>query len=245
MNMQREQTTGRKFEGVGAMKTPMASGVWKSLSFLALFAIAMGLLEAICVIYLRRLYPVSGWASTVHVPPLERLHVEVIREACTLIMLVAVAWLSGINHRSRLACFFYAFGLWDIFYYVGLKWLAGWPASWLDWDCLFLIPKPWYGPVLAPVVLSVYFAGACLLVHAWEARRYTSWLSYRLMAGQLVACALWYWSFVKDADIIRLHGYSKISYSWSLLVAGLLVALASFWWTSRACRSASVPSPRD
>ena len=210
-----------------------APHVWRRLLLLAGFAIAMGLLEAICVIYLRRLYPVSGWAAAAHTPALERLHVELIREACTLAMLVAVAWLGGINLRSRWACFFFAFGLWDMFYYIGLKWLAHWPASWLEWDCLFLIPKPWYGPVLAPVLLSAYFAGVCLLVHAWEIRGHRAWLTWRLVVGQAAACALWYWSFVKDADAIRLHGYAKVSYSWTLLAAGLLVSLAAFWWSTR------------
>ena len=139
---------------------PAARHVWRRLCLLAVFVMAMGLLEANCVIYLRRLLPVAGWAAAAHTPALERLHLEIIREACTLLMLVVVAWRGGINGRLRCACFFYAFGLWDILYYAGLKWLAHWPASWLEWDCLFLIPKPWHGPVLAPVMLNDYFAGA-------------------------------------------------------------------------------------
>jgi len=208
--------------------------IWRRLSWLAVFAVAMGLLEAICVIYLRRLFPV---ATNFPIPPLDRLKIEVLREACTIAMLLAVAWLAGVNARSRLACFFFAFGIWDILYYVGLWWLANWPDSLLTWDCLFLIPKPWHGPVLAPVLLSAYFAGACLLVHAWEIRGRTAWLNFRLVAVQLAAGALWYWSFVKDADAIRLHGYARISYSWTLLAAGLLVSLAAFWLSVRSRRT--------
>ena len=45
--------------------------------------------------------------------------------------------------------------MWDIFYYVFLKMICDWPHSLLDWDILFLLPMPWWGPVLAPVLISV------------------------------------------------------------------------------------------
>jgi hypothetical protein len=48
-----------------------------------------------------------------------------------------------------------AFGVWDIFYYVFLKVLTGWPHSLMDWDILFLLPLPWWGPVIAPVSIAV------------------------------------------------------------------------------------------
>ena len=41
-----------------------------------------------------------------------------------------------------------AFGIWDIFYYVFLKIIYDWPKSLFDWDILFLIPLPWWGPVI-------------------------------------------------------------------------------------------------
>ena len=124
--------------------------VFRRLLWVAIYAAAMGILEAICVIYLRKIYPV---ASNYPIPPLNEMGIEVIREACTIIMLAAVAWLGGTNLITRMGCFFYAFGIWDILYYVGLRWLNGWPSHVLDWDCLFLIPKPWYGPVLAPTLI--------------------------------------------------------------------------------------------
>jgi hypothetical protein len=51
--------------------------------------------------------------------------------------------------------FLFSFGIWDIFYYVGLKAFLGWPASFLTWDILFLIPFLWTGPVLAPLLCSI------------------------------------------------------------------------------------------
>ena len=57
--------------------------------------VLMGLLEAICVIYLRRLIIPTGNYGTHVLPPLGRFPVEHIREACTLIMLLAVAWMGS------------------------------------------------------------------------------------------------------------------------------------------------------
>ena len=81
--------------------------------------------------------------------------VELVRELATLIMLLAVGILGAHNWRQRLAYTAIAFGVWDIFYYVFLRIICGWPHSLLDWDILFLVPLPWWGPVLAPVLISV------------------------------------------------------------------------------------------
>jgi hypothetical protein len=64
-------------------------------------------------------------------------------------------WLFAANRQQRFAYFATIFAVWDIFYYVWLKTLINWPASLFDWDILFLIPFPWAGPVLAPVIVSV------------------------------------------------------------------------------------------
>jgi len=207
--------------------------IWRRLAWVGVYVVAMGLLEAICVIYFRRLLPDLGAGAPLDVVTVERLRIEVIREACTMVMLVAVAWLGGVNLRSRLACFFYAFGLWDIVYYAGLWWLAHWPGSWLEWDCLFLIPKPWYGPVLAPVLISAYFAIVCVLLHVWEVRRTPIKLSIETVTPQVLAGVVWYWSFVKDADQIGMHGYANIRYSWGLFAVGAGIACAGLWLAGR------------
>jgi hypothetical protein len=33
--------------------------------------------------------------------------------------------------------------------------ICGWPASVWDWDILFLIPLPWWGPVAAPCLIAL------------------------------------------------------------------------------------------
>jgi len=93
---------------------------------------------------------------------------ELVREAATLIMLLMVGLLAGRNWRSRLGYSALAFGIWDIFYYIFLKILCGWPHSLWDWDILFLLPLPWWGPVLAPVSIALLMILWGTLVSTWE-----------------------------------------------------------------------------
>ena len=121
-----------------------------------LFAAAMAWVEAAVVFYLRTMidriepyqpnpFPVIGNFAPA----------ELVREAATLVMLLTVGWLAGRSWRSRLGYAAVAFGVWDILYYVFLKEMCGWPRSLLDWDVLFLLPLPWWGPVLAPVSIAI------------------------------------------------------------------------------------------
>lgn len=80
--------------------------------------------------------------------------VEMLREAATIIMLTSVAYLAGLHFKQRLGAFLISFAVWDIFYYVFLRVLTGWPKSFSDIDVYFLIPVPWVGPVLTPIVIS-------------------------------------------------------------------------------------------
>ena len=204
----------------------------QSLTLLFFFACAMGILEAICVIYLRRLIPSGGLASGQASAHLGR-HVELIREASTIVMLVTAAWLAGANVRSRVAAFFVMFGIWDILYYVGLKWLADWPSGWLAWDCLFLIPKPWYGPVLAPVLISGYLVVVCGLLYLREESGRRTKMPLLSLGLQAVGMSLWYWSFVKDTAAILANGYKGAVYSWPLFACGLICCAASCVLISR------------
>jgi hypothetical protein len=126
-----------------------------------LFAVAMAWFEAATVYYLRVMvdrvdpYQPNPLPMDGIVEP-----VELAREAATLVMLAAVGALAGRNWRTRLGYAAIAFGVWDVFYYVFLKFISGWPRSLLDWDILFLLPLPWWGPVLAPICIA-------LLMIAW------------------------------------------------------------------------------
>lgn len=125
------------------------------LLWITLFSIAMGFLETAVVVYLRALYYPEGFKL-----PLVNLDntialTELGREAATIIMLAGIGILTGKNPTQRFAWFLYSFAIWDIFYYVFLKVLLNWPESLFTWDILFLIPLPWFGPVICPVIISL------------------------------------------------------------------------------------------
>lgn len=120
------------------------------------FAVAMAWLESATVYYLRSLVDRVEPYQPNPLPMQGILgQVELVREAATLLMLLAVGVLAGRTWRARWGYSVVAFGMWDIFYYVFLRLMCGWPRSLFDWDVLFLIPLPWWGPVLAPVSIAI------------------------------------------------------------------------------------------
>jgi hypothetical protein len=138
---------------------------------LVIYSIAMGFLEGAVVVYLREILYPEGFAFPMKAMPASLLIPEILREGATLIMLLAVGILAGRNLKERFAWFIFCFGIWDIFYYVFLKWMIGWPDSLFTWDILFLIPVVWTGPVLAPVIVSmIMIALALILIEQGERR---------------------------------------------------------------------------
>src|SRR6266513_1415669 len=116
----------------------------------------MAYVESAVVLYIRSLAGhMDPYQPDPFTLPEGLIRAEMVREAATLIMLLAVGWLAGRTWRSRLGYALVAFGVWDILYYVFLVPLSGWPRSLLDWDILFLLPLPWWGPVLAPVSIAL------------------------------------------------------------------------------------------
>src|SRR5437762_7618395 len=125
------------------------------------FATAMAWVESSVVYYLRTMIDRVEPYQANPLPIIGGLGpVEMVREAATIIMLLTVGMLAGKNWRARLGYSAIAFGVWDIFYYVFLKVMCGWPHSLGDWDILFLLPLPWWGPVWAPMAIA-------LLMIAW------------------------------------------------------------------------------
>ena len=120
------------------------------------FAIAMAWVEAACVYYIRTLVDRIEPYQANPLPMQGALgNVELAREAATLVMLATLGILAGNTWRRRAGYAAIAFGVWDIFYYVFLRVMTGWPKTLLDWDILFLLPLPWWGPVLAPVSIAL------------------------------------------------------------------------------------------
>ncbi len=135
-------------------------------AILALFAVAMGHLEAVVVVYIR--YALGDLHGTANVPE-EVLRafpwgIEATREIATLVMLGTLAVLVGSDWWQRAAALLWAFALWDATYYASLKIMTGWPDSLGTSDVYFLLPVPWGGPVWLPLVAdAVMIALAALL----------------------------------------------------------------------------------
>jgi hypothetical protein len=192
-----------------------------------IYGAAMGLAEAFCVVYLRQLVLPEGTPQN-DLRALDCYTLEVCREACTIVMLAAVGWLAGRNLATRFGFFIAAFGVWDILYYVGLYLASGWPSSLLEWDCLFLIPCPWYGPVLAPVLISIEFVVSCVLVLISERAGKPIAVTRGRFALLTIGWLIWILSFTVPAAWEGATTHPS-SYPWWALVLGMFPSLAAGW----------------
>jgi hypothetical protein len=127
------------------------------LLLLAVFGLAMAHFEGVVVVYLRKaigMLDTDGNKETLEKVPGRFIRIEMTREAATIIMLVAIALLTGESWLEKGVFFLWTFAFWDLFYYVSLYILIKWPPSLKTIDVLFLIPVPWIAPVWFPVLVS-------------------------------------------------------------------------------------------
>lgn len=195
----------------------------KKYAAVSVFAVAMAFVEAAVVVYLRALYYPEGFSFPLAVMPRDILLVEVLREAATIVMIVSAAVLAARKFYARMAVFFYIFAVWDIFYYVFLKVLLGWPSSFLEMDVLFLIPVVWAGPVLAPLICSFTMLALAALIE----RGLSSSENFRLSAAEWAL--LW-----TGASVIFLSFVLPGHYRWWIFIPGELLILASLFLTARS-----------
>jgi len=107
--------------------------------------------------------------------------------------------------------------------------MCGWPNSVWDWDILFLLPLPWWGPVLAPVSIALLMIFWGTLVTAWrippmgDSSEWKSWIL------NFVGVALALYLFM--ADSVRVAGRGTealrevlpVSFNWPLFCLALLL----------------------
>jgi hypothetical protein len=205
----------------------------KRSAWVAAYAVAMSLVEAAVVVYLRALVPAEGPLATLQtgLPP-RIILVEVVREAATIVMLLAVALLAGHGWWQRFLYFALMFGIWDIFYYVWLRVFIGWPESLLTWDVLFLIPVPWISPVLAPILVSVGLVSGALWLLARQSKdSSTSGLPPYAWIGLVAGAALILLSFTLDSRAVLVEG-APPDFRWGLFATGMAMGVAALM-TSR------------
>ena len=199
----------------------------------ALYAVAMAWVEAAVVFYLRTMVDRIEPYQTEPLPLIGGLGpVELVREAATMVMLLAVGTLAGKTWRARWGYAAIAFGVWDIFYYVFLKLMCGWPSSVLDWDLLFLLPLPWWGPVLAPVLIAVLMIVWGTLATGLDRPPTSPAAEWRAWALNLIGIALALYVFMADAiraadgGVSALRAMLPTRFNWLLFCAALALMSA-------------------
>lgn len=201
----------------------------KKLWWVGLFAIAMAYVESTVVVYIRRIYGISD--LLLDIPPFDPViaPIEVGRELATLVMLLAVGWAVGKTLHSRISFAFFTFGIWDIFYYIWLRVFIGWPNSLFSSDILFLIPLPWWGPVIAPVLIAclMVVGGVLAVISEDKGRKIKFFISdwITLIAGVLIML----YSFMEDAlsiiptDVDTIAQLRPTSFNWPIYILGLVI----------------------
>jgi hypothetical protein len=218
------------------------------LLWTGIFAAAMAFLESAVVVYLRALYYPEGFVFPLKMMDQHILITEIIREAATMVMLFTIAGIATKSWISRFAVFIYSFAIWDIFYYIYLVFLLGWPPSLLTWDLLFLIPVTWAGPVLAPVINSITMILLAVVILYYRSKDETFRISFYewllLITGSLIVIIAYtrpYMSYMLDrysiSEMIHFRGNTKlieyaagfipVTFSWFIYSLGQLL----FFWS--------------
>jgi hypothetical protein len=224
-------------------------GMRRILAALFLFGVSFGYVEAAVVAYLRALYdPIreqlhperaKGDLFPLITPEqlqatgpenTSRLRIELAREAATMLMLAAAGLAIARTPQDWMAAFLIAFGVWDISFYGFLRLIIHWPASLLTWDILFLLPVPWVGPVLAPIVvsLSMIFCGIAVLRQEIRIRA-LHWLA--IISGGFVVILAFCWDFRNTST-----GGLPNPFNWPVFAAGEFIGLAGFFAALRDSR---------
>jgi hypothetical protein len=206
---------------------------WGRWLVVIIFATAMAWVESAVVYYLRthidRIVPyqpnplpiIGGFGP-----------VELMREFATLVMLFTVGALAGRTWRARWGYTFIAFGVWDIFYYVFLRVMCDWPRSLFDWDILFLIPLPWWGPVLAPVMISLLMIVWGTLVSQCERPQFSVPANLSAWILNFIGGTVSLYVFMTDSlrtagnGVDALRAMLPVQFNWPLFLVALALMAA-------------------
>lgn len=198
-----------KTSGKRHFNTALNHWVW-----IVIFSIAFAWVESAVVVYLRKIYfdgefsfPLAiHWENGKHViDPLIRI--EFGREIATVIILLAVGYLAGRNRFQKFCFFMIAFGIWDVFYYIWLYVMVGWPESLMTWDLLFYVPLPWVGPVITPVLIAMAMVVAGTLIIYFDEKGHEILWRWYDMAVELSCAAIMIVAFCWDwKNILQVPG---------------------------------------
>lgn len=205
------------------------------------FGVAFAWVESAVVVYLREIYfgggfsfPIAaGWQDGRFVTD-RLMNIEFVREIATILMLVAVGCVAGKNSLQKFCLFMIGFGIWDIFYYIWLRVMVGWPESLMTWDLLFFVPLPWVGPVITPVLVAFAMTAAGSLLFFCDEKGVTfhfRWLDWVIELGcglVMIVAFCWDWK-----NILRLPGDEPLTgipnpFAWWLYIPAYTLSVLYF-----------------
>ncbi len=209
--------------------------------WVVIFAIGFAWVESAVVVYLREIFyagkdifPLAvDWKNGEYVGN-HLTRIELVREFATIVMLVSVGCAAGRTRWQKFCFFMIAFGVWDIFYYVWLRVMIGWPAGLFTWDILFLLPLPWVGPVITPVLIAIAMTMAGTLIIYLEEKGYIIkfyWYDWAIVMGcglLMIVAFCWDWK-----NIIQMPGDPKRTgipnpFLWGLYLPAFLLSVLYF-----------------
>jgi len=191
--------------------------------FLTFFGIAFGYIEGSVVYYLRLEYYPEGFDFNLKDIGTSTVIVEMIREFCTLVVIFSVSYLSVNKNILRFSFFVYSFAVWDIVYYITLHFIEGWPRTLLDRDVLFLIPVPWFAPVLSPIIISLTGICIVLIIVYFFNKNSKINININFTIMILFSLALWMNSFVNYPSFEKFPD----KYNWLSFITGCVISVFS------------------
>lgn len=218
-----------------------SNGALNRWVWIVIFSIAFAWVESAVVVYLRNIYFDGGfsfplvihWENGKHViDPLVRI--EFGREIATIIILLAAGNLAGKNRFQKFCFFMIAFGIWDIFYYIWLYVMVGWPESLMTWDLLFYVPLPWVGPVITPVLIATAMVAAgTLIVYFHEKGHDIRWRWYDMAvelscAAIMVVAFCWDWKNILQVPGDMMRTGIPNPFAWWLYLPAYLFSIIYF-----------------
>jgi hypothetical protein len=105
--------------------------------------------------------------------------------------------------------------------------LTPWPRSLLDWDILFLVPLPWWGPVLAPVCIALLMICWGTLVTQFEREGQSMRSNWKTWSVNWIGVAMALYVFMEDAIPVAGHGTQALrellptQFNWPLFITAL------------------------
>jgi hypothetical protein len=97
----------------------------------------------------------------------------------------------------------------------------------MDWDVLFLIPLPWVGPVLAPVIVSLALIVAAYIILKFESSGKPIKMTKRDWMLEIIAGSVIIFSFLTQLDILE-SGSTPEYYPWWLFLCGFSLGVIVF-----------------